>query len=71
LAASFNLPSEKLTPLSCFANLDFNAEFFDSAREALRGSLLIGAYKIESSQIAALDCAANGRWKKLRRRPPR
>ena len=44
--------SKKLTHLGCFANLDFVAELFDSAREALRGSLLIGACEIECSEIA-------------------
>jgi hypothetical protein len=51
-APSFHFPSKKLTHLGCFANLDFIAEFFDSARQALRGSLLIDACKIECSEIA-------------------
>ena len=43
---------KKLTWLSCFANLDFVTQVFDSTRQALRGSLLIGAYEIECSEIA-------------------
>jgi hypothetical protein len=31
--------------------LDFVAEFFDSAREALRGSLLVDAREIERTEI--------------------
>ena len=38
-------PTKKLTPLGGFANLDFIAQLFDAARQALRGALLIGAAK--------------------------
>ena len=49
---SFLFPIKKLTRLSCFANLDFVTQVFDSTRQALRGSLLIDACEIECSEIA-------------------
>jgi hypothetical protein len=44
--------TKKLTPLSCFANLYFVTQLFDSASQALRGALLIGAYEIKCSKVA-------------------
>ena len=49
----------RLSPSYCFlprnsggfANFDLIAEFFDSAREALRGSLLVDAREIERTGI--------------------
>ena len=43
---------KKRPRLGGYANVDFVAELFDAARQALRGSLLIGAGKIECSEIA-------------------
>ena len=37
--------TKKLTPSSCFANLDFVTELFDSARQALRRAPLIARVK--------------------------
>ena len=48
----FTFSIKKLTRLSCFANLDFVTQVFDSTRQALRGSLLIDACEIECSEIA-------------------
>ena len=44
--------TKKLTPLSCFANLYFVTQLFDSASQALRSALLIGAYEIKCSKVA-------------------
>ena len=52
LPPSSQIPIKKTSGLGGFANLDFIAKLFDAARQALRGALLIGAGKIERSEIA-------------------
>jgi hypothetical protein len=44
--------TKKLLRLGCFANFYFVVEFFDAARQALRGSLLAGAGEMERFEIA-------------------